>query len=299
MIYDIVSYFNEIELLNLRLERLKNSVDIFVIVESDTTHTGHSKEFTLKEHINTLSRDYNIKYVQHSGLELPNSPWINENRQRNYALEGLILEPEDIVMISDVDEIPSADFIDTVKSSSFKGVFISIQELSFFWPNLRSSRQPMWMGGTRAIKWKYSSNIDLFSSTYSNTFIKEYNNGFTLTKLRLVDRGRPVLNGGWHLSYYGGLERIAIKLSSFAHSELNASISSDERIDNFIKNGNSFFTDENYNIFGSFFDSASLEKPPSTFRHAGFTNKLFAKLNALYCYLKISIKYYAKAFLWL
>jgi beta-1,4-mannosyl-glycoprotein beta-1,4-N-acetylglucosaminyltransferase len=294
MIYDIVSYFNEIELLRLRLKSLKGLVDCFVIVESDTTHTGSPKDFSLIEHIIELSRDYNIRYVQHSGDQFPNTPWINENSQRNYALNDLSFEPEDIIMISDVDEIPSPRFIKTVQRSNHNGVFISIQELSFFWPNLRSSQQPMWMGGTRAVRWKNSLNIDSFKSPYGDTFIKAINEGFTLTKLRLVDRGRPVLNGGWHLSYYGGLERVAIKLSAFAHSELNERRTSDERIARFMEDGMGFFADEKYSVFGSYLEDNLLDKPPDNFGSAGIKTRLISAGYGLYYYIKILMKYYGK-----
>ena len=294
MIYDIVSYFNEIELLKLRLKSLRGLVDCFIIVESDTTHTGIPKDFSLSEHISKLSIDYNIKYVQHIGEKFPHSPWVNENSQRNYALNNLCFDPEDIIMISDVDEIPSQSFIQTIEKSNYNGVFISIQELSFFWPNLRSSKQPMWMGGTRAIRWKNTNTIGLMNFAYGSTFLKELNNGFTLTKLRLINTGRPILGGGWHLSYYGGLERVATKLSAFAHSELNEVKSSEERIACFLKDGKGFFADEKYSVFGSYIEDSSLEVPPVSFRRGGVFVRLVSVGHSLFYYMKIILKTYGR-----
>lgn len=296
MIFDIVSYFNELELLNLRLQTLKSLVDCFVIVESNVTHSGITKEYTLEKYLSELQKNYNIVYVKHEGIENVENPWVNENNQRNAAIKVLDLKDEDILLISDVDEIPSPIFINGVIRSNFTGVHISIQEMSFFWPNLRSSDQPVWMGGTRAIKWKNHIHIDTWRSNYSSSFLDYLNIEFTLTKLRLVNIGRPVLNGGWHLSYYGGVERIARKLSSFAHTELNSTKSSLSRIDNLMNNQRGFFSNESYSIFGSYLDNYILERAPSNFKNGNYFHELKAKHMALRYYIKIYLKYYAKVF---
>ena len=45
MIYDCVIFFNELDLLEVRLNELKNVVDKFVIVEASFTHSSKPKEF--------------------------------------------------------------------------------------------------------------------------------------------------------------------------------------------------------------------------------------------------------------
>jgi len=296
MIFDIVSYFNEIELLRLRLHTLRELVDVFVIVESNVTHSGKKKNYTLERHLDDLKCHYNIIYIKHVGLENPENSWVNENNQRNSATNELDISEGDTVLISDVDEIPSAKFINSVVSSNFKGVHISIQEMSFFWPNLRSSEVPMWMGGTRAIKWMNRNLIDSWRSSYSNSFLEEYNLGFTLTKLRLVNMGRPVLNGGWHLSYYGGPERISKKLSSFAHTELNAEESSLTRIENLMTYHRGFFGNESYSVFGSYLECNDIERVPDKFDRGTLATRLVARLVALKYYGKIYLKYFGKMF---
>ena len=44
-IYDCFTFYNEFDLLELRLTELYNYVDYFVIVEADTTFTNRPKPF--------------------------------------------------------------------------------------------------------------------------------------------------------------------------------------------------------------------------------------------------------------
>lgn len=53
MIIDCFPYFNEKELLELRIRLLYTKVDRFIITEADHTHSGKPKELTLLE---TLKR---------------------------------------------------------------------------------------------------------------------------------------------------------------------------------------------------------------------------------------------------
>ena len=52
MIYDCFTYFDEVELLNLRLELLYQVVDYFIIVESEWTFSGSKKGLNARDVIN-------------------------------------------------------------------------------------------------------------------------------------------------------------------------------------------------------------------------------------------------------
>lgn len=123
MIYDCFTYWNEDELLFLRIKHLYDHVDKFVIVESNVTHRGRKKEFNIENILNTelsWAKDkiiYVKKAINVDNLDLsykgesynPNSPyWFIENEQRNGILDGLVnSKDDDIIMIGDLDEFPS------------------------------------------------------------------------------------------------------------------------------------------------------------------------------------------------
>ena len=49
MTYDCFSFFNELDLLEIRLNVLKDAVDKFVLVEAGETHSGKPKPLYFKE----------------------------------------------------------------------------------------------------------------------------------------------------------------------------------------------------------------------------------------------------------
>ena len=124
-IFDCFMYFDEEIVLETRLEYLNEYVDYFVIVESKFTHKGDER--SLKFNINNYSKfKHKIIYKVHE--EFPNkiekvlddddentrtrkyimNALYRENAQRNYINEGIKnAEEEDIILISDVDEIPN------------------------------------------------------------------------------------------------------------------------------------------------------------------------------------------------
>jgi beta-1,4-mannosyl-glycoprotein beta-1,4-N-acetylglucosaminyltransferase len=111
-IYDCFTYFNEDQLLKLRLETLWESVDYFVICEATRTHTGKEKpvNFNFKKFEKYKSK---IRYLLIDSYPFETEdPWVYENYQRNYLMNGLNdASDNDWVMISDLDEIPNPDSI--------------------------------------------------------------------------------------------------------------------------------------------------------------------------------------------
>ena len=133
-IYDCFTFFNELDLLEIRLEELYAVVDKFVIVEADRTHSGKYKGFVLEKNKKRYSKWWDkIIYVKIKNSPLPRLTWIYnlflytknsflkyvsfnaglgnwnlENFQRNAIIRGLThAEDKDIIIVSDLDEIPS------------------------------------------------------------------------------------------------------------------------------------------------------------------------------------------------
>lgn len=106
MIIDSFSYFNEKELLELRINLLKDYVDKFIIIDANRTHQGKIKPFTCKHTINNLN--LNCEKIQVIELDLSwadneTNSWIRERAQRNEISK--YINDDAYCIISDCDEI--------------------------------------------------------------------------------------------------------------------------------------------------------------------------------------------------
>ena len=121
MTYDCFSFFNELDLLEIRLNTLDKIVDKFILAESLFTHTGRPKPLYYAENKERFAR-FNDRIVHVVVDDFPNMPdnmpirekaWIRENWQRNAIVRGLPkdIKDDDILLISDLDEIPHPDYV--------------------------------------------------------------------------------------------------------------------------------------------------------------------------------------------
>src|SRR5271165_6733613 len=112
-IFDCFTFFNEVELLELRLEETWDAVDLYVIAESELTFTGQKKPLYYLEHADRF-RPYRDKIIHLVINDVPNSnnPFDREHFQRNAVVRGLTAaKDDDFIMISDVDELIRQDSI--------------------------------------------------------------------------------------------------------------------------------------------------------------------------------------------
>ena len=208
---DCFIFYNELDLLNYRLNLLNDTVDWFVIVEATHTFKGEEKPLffdkTLFPHvmdkiIHIVVDDF--PYLQPDVDFAKGQQWDNEYCQRNGISKGLRtldLQPDDILLISDLDEIPDPRTLEKVKCGEISVVFNSL-ETDFYYYNLNTKQQSKW----------YLSKI---------ITVAEYQKrGATCSELRIAT---PVSipRGGWHLSYFGDEHCIKNKLNSFSHQEFN------------------------------------------------------------------------------
>lgn len=113
-IYDGFTFYNEFELLELRLKALWDVVDYFVIVEANRTFTGKPKDFNLLKRADDFKEFWpKIRYVAADFSKVPFKgvgDWSIENAQRNAIMNGVgDAVDDDLIMISDLDEIPAPD----------------------------------------------------------------------------------------------------------------------------------------------------------------------------------------------
>ena len=110
-VYDCFTFFNELDLLELRLTELSDIVDRFVLVESTLTHMGQPKPLYYAENKERFAafRDRIIHIVVD---DMPDAaaekdPWVREIGQRDAIARGLTeARPRDRIIVSDLDEIP-------------------------------------------------------------------------------------------------------------------------------------------------------------------------------------------------
>jgi beta-1,4-mannosyl-glycoprotein beta-1,4-N-acetylglucosaminyltransferase len=200
-IFDCFKFFNEIELLHLRLMELNPVVDYFVLVESNKTHTGNPKELLFEKN-KEIFKEYLHKIIHVKVEDLPTySPdniWIPENYQRNCIMRGLVdhASEGDKIIVSDLDEIPNTDLI---VSNIENNEWVTFkQNLYYYYVNCKQNC--LWDGPIMA-------NYGTFQSPQQlrNTGRSGYNSKF---------------HGGWHYSFMGGPDRVRYKVENIAESSL-------------------------------------------------------------------------------
>lgn len=232
-VYDCFTFFNELELLEIRLEELYNYVDYFVIVEGDKTHSGNKKEFIFEKNKNrykkyldkivyikakmpSLNSFFNSNYFSNLNKIKIFSIFINrfglgrwklEHYQRNQIKLGLKnINDEDIIMISDLDEIPNPKKFKLMRDILKKDNLVGFQhKFCLFYLNGFVSND--WIG-TKAVNFRVFK--ERFKSSAENVRIQR--NIF----LSRQEKGTKIIKGGWHFSYLGGMEAVIKKLESIA-----------------------------------------------------------------------------------
>ncbi len=194
-IYDCFTFSEERLLLEERIKYLSGVVDVFVIVEARLTHQGDPRDLVFPTMQSRLTRyKSQILYIVVDDFPVGDA-WGRENNQRNAILQGLAsAKGDDLVIVSDVDEIPNRDVLIELKALGATTPFALEMRFSFYSLNLCSE------------SW-YHAKITPYRLLKSPQQLREA-------------RGLPTLrSAGWHMSYLGTVEDIQRKLQSFAHTE--------------------------------------------------------------------------------
>ena len=248
-IFDCFMYFDEEVVLDVRLNTLDKYVDYFVIVESSFTHKGDNKNLMFNHNKFEKFKNKIIYLVydkQPKGIEAVNendsedeksrkyilNAALRENGQRNFIQNGLNkAENNDIILISDVDEIPNLSEVNFNNIS--EKIIMFHQDMFYYkfdlkipnllWTGTRGCRKkyllsPQWLRNVKDRKY-FPFRIDILFSE------KKYSN------IKFIS------NGGWHFSYIKTAEEIEHKLKSYLHHrEFDEQSLSVEEIQNIIEN---------------------------------------------------------------
>lgn len=201
MLIDAFMFYNELEILELRLELLDEHVDRFVLVEAEVNHVGGPKELHFQQNKERFAKWLpKITHVVVTAEEAPKdpNPWAREKHQREAILKGLTDVPDDaLIMISDLDEIPD---MTKVRYEQLPHVVCSVH---------------MWM----------------FEYSFKYLFTGEPWFGTVITNVELMRRMGPnyfrdnrwkfpvFQFAGWHLSSFGTPMRIWQKFQTYAHAK--------------------------------------------------------------------------------
>ena len=231
---DSFIFFNELDILEIRLNTLNDKVDTFILVESTVSHSGKEKPLFYEENKKRFEK-FNHKIVHCVVEDTPNSfeeaqqrflspkdeleknilmhclttsnvppgetQWLREFYQHESVRREMLmanLQDYDVCFVSDVDEIWNPEVNYETDDFSVRKLR---QNVHMAFLNLRSSEE--WIG-TYYTKYR---NIKNASANHFDTVAK--------TKHVIIE------NGGWHFTYQGGLERIKTKLENFGHQEYN------------------------------------------------------------------------------
>jgi beta-1,4-mannosyl-glycoprotein beta-1,4-N-acetylglucosaminyltransferase len=205
-IYDCFIFNNELDLLELRLNILDDVVDKFVIIEGKKTFAGNDKESIFlknKEKFSRLEDKIIYRYI-----DIPDfsTTWDREIYSRNYALTLSIYEDDDVIISSDIDEIPNPEAIRNINQWINDSEHFTFQ-MNFYMYYINNFVTNKWFG-SRVAKYNYLKNTTLDN-------IRE------TTEDRNKITGSIIDGGGWHFSYLGGKEMIKNKIQSFSHIEYN------------------------------------------------------------------------------
>ena len=218
-IYDCFLFFNENDLLEIRLNELSNIVDYFVIVESKYTFTKKDKPFNLDLKRFEKFKD-KIIYIQDKDFIRSPNPWDTEKHQRNKLIEGVNLpylpisaSDEDLIILSDLDEIPKASKI----IEAFYLIYKNNQKYIKF--NLKNYHYAL-------------NNKMLEPNNLLGPACTKRKNINTMQDLRRNNEYTLIQDSGWHYSFVQSLENIINKMQAYSHQEVNKSPNNDL---NFIK----------------------------------------------------------------
>lgn len=270
MIYDCFPFFNELDVLEIRLNVLYDTVDYFVITEADKTHTGRHKEYIFEQNKDRFAKFLDkIIYIkvddfpdlENSETSSDGNKWLYENYQRDAIMRGLKdCKPDDVIIISDCDEIPNPEAVKKYKKGicslmqlrfgfSYNSIYVTIP----FCRSPKICRYKELINPQKKIKEK-----DKKYCLYSKYGLPTY--------LRFV-KGKKIKNGGWHFSYIGNLENIKYKMHSIVEQQVNTVNKNNNKLllekiqnnEDILERGDIFANLEMSNIFPQYF-IANIEK---------------------------------------
>ena len=222
-IFDCFTFFNELDLLELRLKFLNDHVDYFVLAESNLTHNGKPKSYYYEDakerfkewehkiiHIQVKQDAGGLIFEKENKYNPGSSAWKLENEHRNALLQaGNQMEDEDLILVSDLDEIPDPAVLKKLPDRQLP-VALSLL-FHYYYMNCQNIGESRWWNGC----------IAATAAQFKSITPQELRNN--------RDVYPSIGSAGWHFSFLGGADKIRYKLQSYAHTEYNKEEFFDEK----------------------------------------------------------------------
>ncbi len=211
-VFDCFLFNGEMDVLAIRLHELSGVVDCFVIVESDKTFSGMPRTIGFDPSDSRVSAFASrLRHVVVADMPETEDPWMREKWQRNAMLRGVPDAADtDLIMLSDVDEIPRAAVVRQMAEDRDNEVFGFRLAFSYFYVNYRN------VGGPEtAVTWNVAATRGRLADMSADDL-----------RYAVRDGRQPAQifeEGGWHFSYLMDAAGIRRKIAAFSHQEYNAS----------------------------------------------------------------------------
>ena len=223
---DCCMYFDEDLMLDLRLNILNENVDKFIITEATRDHAGNEKKLNFNlENFSKFKNKIHYLIIDDIPIDIKSKKknWSSnhwrDQHQRNAMARGFQnCGDEDLIMISDIDEIPDPKKISEFKIENKYACFMQKNFQSKL--NLLNITDSYWMG-TKICKKKFLKSPQWLRDikTKKRPFWKFYK----------PKEPQLILDGGWHFSFLKNPRDIAKKIKVYAHQEFNKINFTDEK----------------------------------------------------------------------
>jgi beta-1,4-mannosyl-glycoprotein beta-1,4-N-acetylglucosaminyltransferase len=240
-IYDCFTFYNEFDILETKLQEHWDHVDQFVIVEANTTHSGRPKDFFLASNWDRF-KPYADKITHIKITDMPgvvkrpgreDDYYPNEKFQRECIVRGLgEARDEDIIFVSDLDEIVRGTCIDFVKNDQQHSLW------GFRMPLFNFKFNYMWQYNQPYQTYAQALRVGRLKAQFPNITALRYNYGDVWANRPInYDDGQDmtVAHGGWHFSNIGDTDHVKNKYRSHSHNEMDHMIESID-VDKYIEN---------------------------------------------------------------
>jgi len=208
-VFDCFTFFNELDLLEIRLNELNDVVDYFVIVEGNKTFQNNPKPNYYLENIDRFKKfTSKIIRIEIPGDKFSDNAWDNERISWNSIIKGLhIAKEDDIIIISALDEIPKNESISHIIQKSTFPVCVNTK-MFYFYLNTQYSLQESNGGWNANWRGSYVTTYNLLNKDNPYCFVDER-------------KHIPLVGEGWHYSFLGDSKNAFNKVHSYSHSECN------------------------------------------------------------------------------
>jgi beta-1,4-mannosyl-glycoprotein beta-1,4-N-acetylglucosaminyltransferase len=204
-IYDCFPFHNELDILEIRLNELYTTVDKFIIVEGTKDFANNYKPLFFQDNKERFAKflDKIVHIIVYDWPEYTDS-WVYERFQRDAIDRGLAklnCNDNDIIIMSDLDEIPKAEIIQNYNIN--QGI-INLEQILYYY-NFHCKSDNIW-NWSKILPYSLKKNM---SPCYVRYFYAENKNAPSIP------------NAGWHFSFFGNVDQIIEKIEATAHQEYN------------------------------------------------------------------------------